>query len=162
MNARSFSQKPKETFIGLLTAGVFLCLFGVFFIITPNLLDSVVNFFNNFDVIQVPNMQIGFLLPAPKNPAMHVTVYSAASQFSFAWGIFLIGLLVVRIFANSPLNKKAQTASDIVFWLAASYLINYFLNSATTRTMWFTFWTALIMLIGFTLIIRAAVLAVFR
>jgi hypothetical protein len=162
MNTRSFPQRQRETFISLLTAGAFLLLFGLFFIIKPNLFDSVVNFFKNIDVVQVPNLPTGIVLPAPKNPAMHVTVYSALSQFSLAWGIFLIGLLIVRIFANSPLNKKAQTASDIAFALTASYLINYFLNSTTTPALWFEFWTAIIMLLGLTLIIRGIILAIFR
>jgi hypothetical protein len=161
MNVGSFSQKSKETFIGLLSAGCFLFLFGMFFIIKPNLFDNVVNFFKNFDIVQVPNVFSGISLPAPKNPAMHATVYSAVSQFCFAWGIFLIGLFIVRIFANSPLNKKTQTASDIVFWFVSGYLISEFLNNTTTRVMWFAFWAAILMLIGLTLIIRGIILAVF-
>ncbi len=157
-----FSQKSRDGFISAFSAGVFLILLGVFFITTPGLFDGVVNFFMNFDIVRVHNFPIGIVLPAPKNPAVHVTVYSAVSQFCFAWGIFLIGLFMLRVFANSPLNKKAQTASDIVFWLGGGWLVGNFLNAQTTHKEWFAFWAAVIMLIGITLIIRAIILAVFR
>jgi hypothetical protein len=136
-------------------------LIGVLFIVTPNLYSSLVDFFRNFKVVQVPNIS-GFYLPAPRNPAAYVTVYSAAAQFSSAWGIFLIGTLIIRFFMRSPLYRKARNTSDIVFWLVASYLITQFLNDTTTRVDWFAFWAAIIILIGVTSIIRAAVLAVFR
>jgi len=161
MGTYGSSRRSRDGFVSALSAGFFFVLVGILFIVTPNLFDSIVTFVNNFEIRQVPNFTTGFVLPAPKNPAMHVIVYSAAAQFSFAWGLFLIGILAVRIFANSPLRKKAENVSDIVYWLAASYLISIFLNSATTTVLWFAFWTAIIMLAGMTLIIRAAVLAVF-
>jgi hypothetical protein len=90
------------------------------------------------------------------------TVYLAASWFSFAWGIFLIALLALRILAHSPLQKKAENVSDIFFWLASGFLIGNFLNEAATTVMWFAFWAAIIMLLGVSLIIRAFILAVFH
>jgi hypothetical protein len=155
------SRRSRDGFISAISAGFFFVLVGILFIVTPDLFDSIVRFFQNFDIVQVPHFTAGFVLPAPKNPWMHVTVYSAAAQFSLAWGLFLIGLLAVRIFANSPLRKKAENVSDIVYWLVASYLISIFLNDATTTVLWFAFWAAIIMLAGTTLIIRAAILAVF-
>jgi len=60
---------------------------------------------------------------------------------------------VFRFFAGSPLNKKAETASDIVFWLVSGYLVGNFLNDAATVNLWFAFWVTIIMLIGVKLII---------
>jgi len=157
-----FSQKTRETFISAFSAGVFLVLFGLFFVVTPGLFDKVVNFFTDFGIVKVPHMPIGIVLPAPEHPATHVTVYSAVSQFCFAWGIFLIGLFILRFFAGSPLNKKADTAGDIVFWLVSGYLVSNFLNNTTNHEEWFAFWAAIIMLIGVGLIIRAIILAIFR
>lgn len=161
MSTYSPSRRSRDGFISALSAGLFLLLVGILFIVTSGLFDSTVTFFQNFDIIQVPHFTTGFVLPAPKNPAMHVTVYSAAAQFSFAWSLFLIGILAVRIFANSPLRRKAENVSDIVFWLVAGYLITQFLDNRTTPTLWFAFWAAIIMLAGLTLIIRAAILTVF-
>jgi hypothetical protein len=161
MSTRGYPRVSRDGFVSALSAGFFFVLVGVLFIVTPDLFNSIVRFFQNFDVVQVPHFTAGFLLPAPKNPARHVTVYSAAAQFSLAWGLFLIGILAIRIFANSPLRRKAQNVSDIVYWLAASYLISIFLNNATTTLLWFAYWAAIITLAGITLLIRAAVLAVF-
>lgn len=160
MNSRRSWERSRDGIIGALSVGVFLILIGVLFIVTPNLYNSLVNFFRNFEVVQVRNIS-GFYLPVPRDPAAHVIVYSAAAQFSSAWGIFLIGALIVRFFMHSPFYRKAQNISDIVFWLVASYLITQFLNDTTTRVDWFAFWASIIILIGVTLIIRAAVLAVF-
>ena len=160
MGTYGSSRVSRDGFVSALSAGVFFILVGVLFIVTSDLFDSIVRFFQNFDIVQVPHFT-GVFLPAPKNPWMHVTAYSAAAQFSLVWGLFLIGLLAVRIFANSPLRKKAENASNIVYWLVNSYLITIFLNGTTTTLRWFAFWAAIIMLAGVTLIIRAAILAVF-
>ena len=157
-----FTQKSREVFISLFSAGAFLILIGIIFVTTPDFFNKVVSFFQDFDLVQVPNVSLGIVLPAPKNPTNHTTIYSAASWFSFAWGIFLVALLIVRILAHSPLRKKAENASDIFLWISGGFLIGNFLNNATTTVMWFTYWTAIIMLLGVSLIIRASILAVFR
>jgi hypothetical protein len=156
------AQKSKEGFISIFSVGVFLILLGIIFVVTPGFFDKILPFFRDFDLIQVPNISVGILLAAPRNPANHTAVYLAASWFSFAWGIFLIALLALRVLAHSPLQKKAENVSDIFFWLASGFLIGNFLNEATTTMMWFAFWTAIIMLIGVSLIIRAFILAVFH
>jgi len=83
-------------------------------------------------------------------------------QFSLIWGIFLIAIMGLRFAVHSPLNKKADNAGDIVFWLGAYYLLTTILNEATTHATWFTFWTEMIMLGGVSLIVRAIVLATAR
>jgi len=42
------------------------------------------------------------------------------------------------------------------------YLINIYLNESVTIEAWFTFWAVIAMLLGFSLIVRAAVLAALR
>lgn len=157
-----FTQRSREGLISGSSVGVFLILIGMIFVLTPGFFSTLLTFFNDFDLVQVPNVYAGVVLPAPRNPADHTTVYSAASWFSFGWGIFLVALLAVRILANSQLQKKAENASDIFFWLANGFLIGYFLNETTTTVMWFSFWTAIIMLFGVSLIIRALILAFFH
>jgi hypothetical protein len=132
------------------------------FVLIPGFFSKLLTFFNDFALVQVPNVYAGVVLPAPRNPADHTTIYSAASWYSFGWGIFLVALLAVRILANSPLQKKAQNVSDIFYWLTNGFLIGYFLNETTTTVMWFSYWTAVIMLLGVSLIIRALILAFYR
>lgn len=156
----STKTKPKwtENLLSAISGGFFLILIGVIFAITPNLAGKIVDFFSDFTVVQVPNTT-GVLLPAPATPNLHVTLYSAVALFSIAWGIYQIFLLVARFLAGSSLSKKAENASDIVFWLGVYYLINTFLNALVDQTLWFIFWGSVIMLLGTSLIVRAVVLA---
>ncbi|MEM3640687.1 MAG: hypothetical protein QW468_04255 [Candidatus Bathyarchaeia archaeon] len=156
----SNSQQFRESFLSALSAGVFLILLGAIFIATPNFFDKLLAFFMDFDIVHVSSLGIYFL--APKNPAAHTTVYSAAIQFCLTWGIFLIALLCFRIFVHSPLHKKAENFSDIVVWLGGAVLITSFLNEETTASAWFAFWALVITLIGVSLIVRALILAAFR
>ena len=146
-----------------ISAGFFLALIGTFFVIVPNLFDKIVDFFQDFDLVHVPNMT-SVLLPAPQNLATHSTIYSTAEQFSIVWSIFLIVLLAARFLAHSPNRKKADNLGDIIFWLSAAYFIHTMLIDSTALDVarWFGFWATIIMLIGVSLIARAIYLAVVR
>ncbi len=159
MNTRSkgFSIGRMDGLLGAISAGFFLILAGTIFIATPGLVDKTADFFRNINVTRVPKTD--FLLPAPVSPNTHTTVYLAVRQFCLIWGIFLALILVLRVLVHSSTRKKAESASDIVFWLGAYYLVGTFLNGTTTMTMWFAFWTTIIMLGGLSLIIRAFILA---
>jgi len=125
------------------------------FIIHPNLIDKIVNFFNDFrwvDVVSPNNV----MLPTPVHIAQHVDVYTAVQQFSIAWGVFLVAMLVVRFAVNSPTRRKAENVSDIIFWFGTAYLIQTWLIN---DTRWFEFWAMIIIVLGISLIIRAAYLA---
>ena len=155
-----FQPRYREALFSVFSAGFFFILVGTIFATTPNLFDNILAFFRDFDIVSVPNTEV--FLPAPKSPVDHLMVYSAVGQFSFIWGLFEIVIVVLRFFARSPLSKKAETVSNLVFWLGASYLIGMFLNETTTATTWFAFWAVIITLIGVSLIVRAIILAVVR
>ncbi len=157
-----YSRRYRESLIGAISAGFFFILAGTILLSTPNVIDRITEFFRDFTTVpEVPNMT-WMHLPIPANPAMHTAIYAAVAKFCLIWGIFTIAMLVLRIAAHSPLGKKADNAGDIVFWLGASYLTTTLLNETTTITNWFVFWTEIIMLIGVTLIVRAAILATGR
>ena len=163
---KALSEKPKiswthrEGILSAVSAGFFLILAGTIFIITPNLLDKFTSFFQDFNTIDVPHTSI--FLPAPVHPERHAVVYSTVQQFSLVWGIFLVAMLALRILFHSPLRKKVDNAGDTVFWLGTTYLISTMLNETTTTTTWFIFWTEVLMLVGVSLIVRAAILAAIR
>jgi hypothetical protein len=161
---RWFSHRYREGLLSAVSAGFFLLLVGTIFVTTPNLVDGIQKLFSA-DAVKwnttVPNTEIS--LPAPTHPADHLVVYQAIGLFSLIWGIFLIAMLVLRFSFHSQIRKKAENAGNIAFWLGTSYLINIYLNQTNiTTTTWFTFWTALLMLLGVSLIVRAAVLAALR
>jgi hypothetical protein len=149
------SSKYREGLFSAISAGFFFILVGAIFVTTPNLFDNIIAFFRDFDTVSVPHTE-NLLLPAPVSPSAHSDVYSAVTKFSLIWGLYQIAILALRFIARSPLNKKAETASNLIFWLGASYLINTFLIETTT---WFVFWATIIMLVGVSLIARATILA---
>jgi len=156
-----YAYKYRESLIGAISAGFFLIAIGVLFIITPRLFDGVLAFFDDFDIVRVfPNAAIYW--PAPRSPLTHSIVYSAVERFAFAFGVFQIVVLALRFAARSPVNKKAETVGNLVFWLGLGYLIRTLLLGPiiwAPHTTWFVFWSAFLMLIGVTLIIRAIILA---
>lgn len=152
------SSKDREGLFSAISAGFFFILVGAIFVTAPNLFDNIIAFFRGFDIVSVPHTG-NLVLPAPVSPSAHSDVYSAVTKFSLIWGLYQIAILAFRFIAHSPLSKKAETASNLVFWLGASYLINTFLIETTT---WFGFWATIIMLVGFSLIGRAVILAAMR
>lgn len=153
------SSRYREGLFSAVSAGFFFVLVGALFTITPNLFERIVDFFENFDILRVPNTTIW--LPAPAQPWAHSDVYRAAEQFSFALGVFQIVILALRFAAGSPVGKKAETVSNLVFWLGVGFLINRLLIeiSILDRIGWFVFWTGVLMLLGLSLIVRAIILA---
>ena len=154
------SRRRREGVMSALTAGLFFVVIGVIFITTPDLLNNILSFLRNFDVLRVPHTDL--YLPAPRTPAAHAAVYSAVQQFSLIWAILEIAMLGLRVVFRSPLRNMAENASNIIFWFGATYLIQMFLKDTTTLTMWFTFWATIVMLAGLTLIVRAIILAAMR
>ncbi len=177
MNLEGISRGRREGLLSAVSVGFFLLLIGVLFVIKPNLYADTVIFFNNFNATStVRNTQIKLPAPDALRSATNSTVrqanldvYSAAQQFSLAWGIFLIALLVMRFVFDSTRRRKADNISDIVFWFGAIYLIQTWLidptNSLpypTDAQPWFEFWSMIIVLIGVSLIVRAICLAAYR
>ena len=152
-----FPRKYREGIFSAIAAGFFFLLIGVIFVITPNLFQRTVDFFNDLGLERIPNTAIYFVAPA--RPLLHQTVYRAAEQFSYAVGFLQIVILALRFFAGSPWNKKAESTSNLVFWIGAGYLIRMLLIGTTiTMTTWFVFWSAIIMLLGVSLVVRAIIL----
>ncbi len=156
-----YAYRYRESLIGAISAGFFLIAIGALFIITLGLFDRIIEFFNDFDLVRVfPNAAIYW--PAPSSPLTHRVVYTAVERFAFAFGVFQIVILALRFAARSPVNKKAETIGSLVFWLGLGYLIRTLLLEPTIwapLTTWFVFWSAVLMLGGATLIIRAIILA---
>jgi len=156
-NSEEKTLRRIEAFFSIASIGFLLILLGAIFASTPNLYNDIIAFFKDFEIVEVRNTQI--YLPAPAHPQTHLTVYSAAGTFCLTWGIYEIAILITRFLIRSPTNKKAETLSNIIFWLGASYLIKENLDITTTTTGWFTFWTLIITLLGISLIVRGLILA---
>lgn len=141
---------------GLITAisiGFVFLLAGTLFVITPNLFDGILDFFGDFELVDIPNSE--WRIPAPESPSAHSLVYEAVWQFSLAIGVFQLVILALRFFASSPWGKRAETVGNLVFWLGAGFLIQTYLLDTTPQ--WLVFCSTIIMLLGVSLIARAIV-----
>ena len=145
-----------EGVLSAISAGVFLFLIGILFIIHPDLYDNLVSFFSNFTTASAFGNN-SILLPIPVNVGLHIGVYRAAMQFSLAWGVYLAAALVARFAVNSPVTRKAQNVSDIIFWFGAAYLVQTWLID---QHKWFEYWALIITLAGVSLVVRAIYLGI--
>lgn len=146
----------RESVLAAVSFGFFFILLGAIFVASPGLYDGVGTFFNSssWTTYKVANSNV--TLPVLASPGAHVEVYQAVFEFCLVWGLFQIVLLVSKFVFGSVPRRKARTASSVVFWLGASFLVNTYLNASTTTDLWFRFWAAVIVLLGISLIIRAA------
>jgi hypothetical protein len=153
----------RDGLLSAVSAGMFLLLVGAIIVATPGLVDKIVYYFQHFAFVSEKFLGIDFSLPAPEQPANpnNLAVYNATFQFCVAWGIFQVILLALRYFLGSPVRRKAQTISDIVFWFGTAYIIQTMLNiTSLTPEKWFLFWAILVVVIGLSLVVRAIYLAI--
>ena len=158
LDLRSLSEKRKENlFTAIYVGALFIILAVVYFSNLPySLWDQIVDFFSSLTLSPIPNT--GIPLPAPENPTAHVGLYTAAFQFAIGIGILEILILLLRVYFHSPVARKAETVENIVFWLGTSFLIISYLVNITLQSEWFAFWAGILMLFGFSLIVRAFIL----
>jgi hypothetical protein len=150
-------SKPQEGLFTAISIGFFLLLVGAIFISIPNLFGEILDFFGDFSVVPIHNTEIVFL--GPENPDMHMTVYEAAGQFSIALAVFYVVMLVLRFVFPSSRGKRTETVGNIVYWAGAAYLTKLLLIESP---QWFPFWSAIIIVVGISLITRAVFMAVSR
>jgi hypothetical protein len=144
------SRKHQEGIFSAISAGFFLLLVGAIFVGTPNLFGAVVDFFQDFSIVHVPNTDLMFI--GPDYPRLHMTVYQAALQFSIALAAFQVVMLALRFFLSSTWSKRSETFGNLVYWAIVAFLIQTYLVEST---QWFVFWSAIIIAIGVSLIARA-------
>jgi len=159
---KGIPPKYQEGLFTAISVGFGLLLVGTLFIITPNLLSKIVDFFKDFKLVDVPNTNI--LFPAPGHPSIHSVLYQTAAQFSIALTIFQVIILVLRFIIPSSLVKKSESISNLVYWAGASLLIQSVLIDTTHVSFmdWFEFWSLIIVLAGVSMLARAAFMAISR
>ena len=151
------ARKYPEGLFTAVSAGFFLLLVGALFVVTPNLFDGIIDFFQDFSLVDVPHTDIVFI--GPEFPRAHLTVYQAAAQFSIALAVFQVVMLALRFITPSSWAKRSETVGNLVYWAAAAFLTQTFL---VETTQWFVFWSTILIAIGVSLIARAAFMAVSR
>lgn len=148
------SHRERALHEGLITAlafGGFFIIVGVIFGLTPGITGAIGDFFRDITGVTYPAINGSIVLLAPANPAAHLDLYNAVFNFMLAVGVLQIVILAARLWVHSPTRKIAQTVGNAVFWIGGAVVANVYLL-AGTLTGWFTFWPALIILAGASLI----------
>lgn len=158
LNPKALPDKKKENlFTAVYVGSVFIILALVYVSHLPySLWDEIVDFFSSLTLSPIPGTSIP--LPAPGNPAAHTDLYFAVFEFAIAIGVLEIVVLLLRVYFNSPVSRKAETVENIVFWLGTSYLAITYLVNMTIPSEWFVFWAGIVMLFGLALVARAFIL----
>ena len=151
-------HKYPEGIFTAVSIGFFFLLVGAIFLITPNLFDKTMNFFNDLSLVDVPHTNIKF--PGPESPGLHLALYETAEQFSIAMTFFQVFMLGLRLAIPSSWGKRSETVGNLVYWAGVSFLLSSF--PLVNLQQWFAFWSTIIMLIGISMIARATVIAVSR
>lgn len=136
--------------LSIVSFGFFLALLGVIWMITADCSSEVVDFIKDL----FKNTEG---LPAPDYP--HPVVYTAATQFCLAFGVFQIVILALRFLLRESVDRKAGTISGIVFWLGAGFFLNML---AVGDIGWFGFLAGLIICVGLLIIVSSLVKLLFK
>jgi len=153
--AESVKKRPEETnWLSLLSFGLFLMLLGTIWTATPNLTEHIRTFVDpkNWDLKKVTE-NISFPEPNERHP----TLYTAAMQFCFIFGVLQIIILVLRFAFHESINRKAETVSGIAFWFS----ISFFLRMLTNGLSFFGFIGGIIISAGLALL-TSSVVKLFR
>jgi hypothetical protein len=141
---------------GLITAlaiGGFLIILGAVFGLTPGIPQQLIDFFSDFTSTSSPFGDGSLILPAPGNPTHHLEVYAALFNFMIGIAILQIAILVLRLFYHSPFRRISETVGNLTFWLGGALIAQAYLLNGTIEG-WFTFWAALTIVIGVSLVVR--------
>ena len=147
-----------ENILTAISVGALLILIGSIYVtnLPTSLFDELTDFFGSFTTSQVSGT--GLDLPVPAVPGAHAVLYNAVFQFCIGLSLLQVVLLLLRLVFRSRPGKTSETTGNLVFWLGASFLVPTFLNTSSTADSWFSFWAALLMVIGLSMIARAVVL----
>jgi hypothetical protein len=148
-NRRSWDEHRRDD-TGWISFGAFLIIIAVIYLRTPNLVHEVEAFVRDFRLVQI-FQNFWWFVPSTSHPVL----YAAVEQFCYAFGLVHIVILGLKFARGSSTHGKAQTLSDIVFWLGAGYILSVLAQGGLS---WLSFIASLIILIGISIIARALVL----
>ena len=148
---------PHEGIISALSVGAVFILFGLVFVLASpnNLWDKIIAFFSNITAGTIPGTSI--VLPTPANPGIHTVFYNAVFQLSLGIAFLEVLVLALRVGFGSGIRRIAETSGNLVFWFGASALARTYLNSSTMLREWFAFWALILVVLGLSIVVRAAV-----
>jgi hypothetical protein len=127
-------------------------MLAVFYMTNPSLLSEARAFIGDFKPVEI-SQNFWWLQPSSNHP----TLYSAAEQFCYLFGLVQIAILGLKLAKRSSIREKSRTFSDIIFWLGAGYVFGMLSSGALA---WIPFLGILIVLVGVSILARSTVLLI--
>jgi hypothetical protein len=147
-------ENRKMDILGLANFGILLLVIGIIFVMTPNLVDRVGDFFRSFHTTEVaPNV----FLPVPTKD--HPVVFNAIFLFCLIFGILQIGILAARFITKDTVRRTASTVMGIIFWLGAAFTMNLLI---TQNIRWLTFAGYIIAILGIAILVENIIVLAIR
>jgi hypothetical protein len=145
-----------EGLITALAVGGFFIILGAVFGLTPGTPQKTIDFFSDFSVQSFPYSGGNIVFPAPAHPAAHMDFYGAVINFMIGITVLQVVILALRLWAHSQLRRIAETVGNLVFWAGGAVVANIYLLTGTLSG-WFTFWAALVIIIGVSIVVRVII-----
>ncbi len=147
---RQWRNPDRRDDTGWISFGAFLIIVAVIYLTTPNIANEVNAFIRDFQLVEVFD-DFSWFVPSTTHPVL----YSAAERFCYAFGLVQVGILGLRLAKRSSIHGKAESASGVVFWLGAGYVLGLLSQAVLS---WLSFVAGLIILMGISIVVRALVL----
>jgi hypothetical protein len=154
-------RSVSESIITAVAWGGFFIAVGVVFGLTPGIGAAISDFFGDLTGITYPALYGSVVIPAPANPAAHQALYEAVFNFMVAIAVLQGVILAARLVVHSPIKRIAETVGNLIWWVGGS-IVAYVYLLAGTLSGWFTFWPALIILAGVSLIVQGVIRLAYR
>lgn len=142
-------RRDKRDHWDTVSIGVFLIILGAVFLTTPNLIQEIMDFFRDLEIV---DFQYGIGLIEPENP--HPNLYRAIAIFAAASGTWNVILGVLRLNAPESRRRVIGSLSGAIFNFGAALT---FIGLMNQTILFRTIIPILIILGGLSLIIRASV-----
>ena len=140
----------EDNYVGAISFGAFLILLAVVYLTNPSILSEAEAFVRDFKPVQI-SQNFWWVEPSTNHPLL----YTAATQFCYAFGLVHVAVLALLLVKKSSARQKARTFSDIIFWLGVGYIFGI-LSGGTLP--WISFIGAFIILVGISIVIRSTIL----
>ena len=149
-SAETRLKRSDDRLLRLVSFGVFLLILGITVLATPNLGAEISAFVQDVKLEQIqPGGNVSF--PVPQGP--HPQLYGTVALFSLAFGVYLIVLLIAKSALGADLNQKAETLTDVIFWLGIGFVM---LALARETIAWLVFIAIVVVLIAIIILVRSA------
>jgi hypothetical protein len=110
------TEAKKSDYVGIVTAGMFLILVAMLYIITPNVFSNFSDFFTSFELVEIAT---GYTVVRPAIP--NIVVFQLGFQFSVGIAVVNSIAVLLHLLTSSPLHKTGSSIIGTLTWFGFSW-----------------------------------------